>query len=199
MTDSISELTPQSHPNAFSGQLMHCIVCDTEQQSDPAAPSNWRALQLDDLLYYVCPNHLPLDGASQETFHFAWQAILTRALEVHQVNQDMRAIRRLLESGHALNLRVKAKDLYMVIVAVQFAGRHPKAASLSPLKVANAAARSWQKHFKREIQNILDRGWNPAFDLSPTDPPAPAGTPTRPRSEAEGVEPDPPAAGEAES
>lgn len=67
----------------FQSGLMTCVVCGKEQHSDPDTESNWRALVLDDVTYYACTDHFPLDGASREQFRDAYIRVLEVCFEKH--------------------------------------------------------------------------------------------------------------------
>ncbi|MCA0453392.1 MAG: hypothetical protein LCI00_05415 [Chloroflexi bacterium] len=39
----------------FQGEMMTCVMCKKEQQSDPKVESNWTAIQADEQVFYICP------------------------------------------------------------------------------------------------------------------------------------------------
>ena len=68
--------------NLFAGQMMLCALCDTVQQSKKEEESNWRAIVLDGTVYYVCPAHLPPDGASKDAYKRAYIKILLKLAQL---------------------------------------------------------------------------------------------------------------------
>lgn len=66
----------------FDGELMTCIICGAQERSDPRIESQWRALLVDDVLYYVCPGEFPPDEAEREDFKTAYQLIISKILLV---------------------------------------------------------------------------------------------------------------------
>ena len=71
-----------SATNAFNGQEMSCILCDRKQRSNPNVESDWRGLELDGTMYYVCPEHFPPDTGTVEEFKAAYVAAVERAIEL---------------------------------------------------------------------------------------------------------------------
>ena len=62
----------------FAGELMHCVLCNKEQKSDPAVNSQWRAASVDGRTFYACTDHFPPDGASKEAFAEAYARFIGR-------------------------------------------------------------------------------------------------------------------------
>jgi hypothetical protein len=48
-------------PLVFQGELMTCILCGKEEHSDPRVQSDWRAISLNGVVFYACPDHFPAD------------------------------------------------------------------------------------------------------------------------------------------
>lgn len=46
----------------FQGEMMLCRICGKQQKSDPKIESNWTALQIDDVVVYICPICFPKLG-----------------------------------------------------------------------------------------------------------------------------------------
>lgn len=65
----------------FMGETMTCCMCSKQQTSDPAVESNWRMVEVDGKPYYVCTDHFPADGSSEEAFHDAYLAVLRHIME----------------------------------------------------------------------------------------------------------------------
>lgn len=62
----------------FQGELMTCVICGKEQQSDPAQPSGWRCVVTSDgHRFYACPDEFPPDPASVQAFGLAYARVLT--------------------------------------------------------------------------------------------------------------------------
>ncbi|MEM7342990.1 MAG: hypothetical protein AAF485_01995 [Chloroflexota bacterium] len=62
----------------FTGEMMTCVVCEREEKSDPLVESQWRALQVDNVLYYACPSEFPPDEvATSDDFKMAYRFIIT--------------------------------------------------------------------------------------------------------------------------
>jgi len=40
----------------FGGEMMRCKNCGKEQRSNPRVESGWTAVQMDDHLFYYCPD-----------------------------------------------------------------------------------------------------------------------------------------------
>lgn len=68
-----------TNQNPFAGQLMRCIVCDRQQQSDPTVESEWRCIQIENDLFYACPNEFPPSGSEQD-FKEAYEIVIACAL-----------------------------------------------------------------------------------------------------------------------
>lgn len=69
-------------PTLFNGEMMTCAICGKEQQSDPLKESNWRAIQLDEEVFYVCTDHFPPDEmATIEGFTEAYKRVLEILIE----------------------------------------------------------------------------------------------------------------------
>jgi hypothetical protein len=67
----------------FSGEVMVCVVCGAERQSDVQVESNWRCVIVDGERFYVCPDEFPPDGAGrEEDFREAYKLVLTKVLSV---------------------------------------------------------------------------------------------------------------------
>jgi hypothetical protein len=66
----------------FSGEVMVCVVCGAQRQSDVQVESNWRCVIVDGERFYACPNEFPPDGAGREEFREAYKLVLTKVLSV---------------------------------------------------------------------------------------------------------------------
>jgi len=62
----------------FTGEEMECIMCQNKELSSLKHESNWRCVQMDRELFYVCPRHFPDDGASAKQFEKAYRKVLKR-------------------------------------------------------------------------------------------------------------------------
>jgi len=62
--------------SVFSGELMKCVICNCQEQSEPGVESQWRALTVDGKTWYACPDEFPPDRASPEKFKNAYQRVL---------------------------------------------------------------------------------------------------------------------------
>lgn len=68
----------------FMGELMVCSICGKQQKSDPKVESNWRLIALDNVPYYVCPDHFPPDAvATTHDFKVAYQRVMRQILVKH--------------------------------------------------------------------------------------------------------------------
>jgi hypothetical protein len=87
--DVIGNMTPEQvaakTANVFQGETMTCVVCGCQQKSDPATESNWRAIHVNETIYYVCPNEFPPDGSSREEFSQAYLMIFKKIKEIKNV------------------------------------------------------------------------------------------------------------------
>lgn len=72
----------------FMGETMTCILCGTEETSDPEVNSNWRVIALDgdqgSRTYYACPAEFPPDDASRAEFTEAYKKFLMAAAQDYQ-------------------------------------------------------------------------------------------------------------------
>jgi hypothetical protein len=90
----------------FDGELMECSLCDAEQQHDPEARSDWRAMQFpgEDDVYYVCPAHFPPDGAGVDAFREAYLEVFIKLAELRGQDEG--------QLGEALvGLRIEVEPL----------------------------------------------------------------------------------------
>jgi hypothetical protein len=62
----------------FKGETMTCVMCGKIEQSKPDTESNWRCLELNGKMHYVCPKHFPKDGASAKAFQKAYLKIFQK-------------------------------------------------------------------------------------------------------------------------
>jgi hypothetical protein len=60
----------------FQGETMCCALCSKILQSDAHVESNWRAIDLDDQRFYVCPKHFPRDNAPAGEFAKAYKHVI---------------------------------------------------------------------------------------------------------------------------
>lgn len=60
----------------FKGELMTCVVCNEQHQSHPSVETEWRALEVDDRVFYACPGEFPPDGSTKGEFKAAYQFVL---------------------------------------------------------------------------------------------------------------------------
>jgi hypothetical protein len=65
----------------FQGELMTCVMCDKQQQSDPAVESGWTRVEADGVGYYVCPAELPGASGTKQQFADAYDRILGKIIE----------------------------------------------------------------------------------------------------------------------
>jgi hypothetical protein len=69
--------------NVFVGETMICVMCGAQQQSDPGANTQWRAVELDGTRFYACPNEFPPDGSpSVKAFTEAYLRFVRRAAAI---------------------------------------------------------------------------------------------------------------------
>lgn len=68
----------------FAGELMVCICCGKEQRSDPKAESQWRAIDYNGRLFYVCPDEFPPDTATALEFEAAYIKVFRDIIQVFQ-------------------------------------------------------------------------------------------------------------------
>ena len=69
----------------FMGELMTCVMCGKQEQSDPKVKSDWRTVEPDGVRYYVCPDHFPPDETgTREQFRQAYIAVFKKVLEKKQ-------------------------------------------------------------------------------------------------------------------
>lgn len=59
---------------------MTCCVCGKQQRSNLRLESQWRALEIDEKLFYACPDEFPPDGASRDAFKKAYQLVIACAV-----------------------------------------------------------------------------------------------------------------------
>lgn len=71
----------------FRGELMTCVLCGRQEQSDPAVESDWRVMEADGVAYYACPNEFPPDGASRAEFKRAYLRFSEKVIEVTEMNE----------------------------------------------------------------------------------------------------------------
>lgn len=71
-------LTPElikRSAKVFAGELMKCVVCGREQESDPNAQTDWRAIEVNGVLHYVCASEFPPNWASAKRFEAAYRRV----------------------------------------------------------------------------------------------------------------------------
>ncbi len=66
----------------FTGETMICLLCGSQQKSDPNVSLNWRAIVLAGKTFYACTEHFPPDGSSAEVFEKAYSKFVRRAIAV---------------------------------------------------------------------------------------------------------------------
>lgn len=71
----------------FRGELMTCVLCGRQEQSDPAVESQWRVMEADGVGCYACPAETPPDGASSEEFKRAYVRFGEKVIEVTNSNE----------------------------------------------------------------------------------------------------------------
>jgi hypothetical protein len=79
----ISATSPEAleGPLPFQGELMRCVLCDRSERSDPAVETQWRALDIDDRIFYACPDEFPPDETgTKEEFGMAYQLCFAAAM-----------------------------------------------------------------------------------------------------------------------
>jgi hypothetical protein len=64
----------------FKGEMMDCILCGRQEKSTAGKNSEWRAVQADEKIYYVCPAHFPADGSSKFAFQRTYERILNKVM-----------------------------------------------------------------------------------------------------------------------
>lgn len=76
-------------PIRFRGEMMTCVMCGKQEQSDPGIESQWRCVEVDGDGYYVCPKHFPPDetGTARQ-FEKAYGKVLIRILQVRRNSRD---------------------------------------------------------------------------------------------------------------
>lgn len=67
-------------PVLFQGERMTCCMCGRSEQSEPTVENNWRAIQVEDAIFYVCPGELPPDGSTKEQYSTAYARVLKKIL-----------------------------------------------------------------------------------------------------------------------
>lgn len=60
----------------FQGETMVCALCSKVLQSDANVSSDWRAVDLDEKRFYVCPKHFPGDNATSGEFAKAYRHVI---------------------------------------------------------------------------------------------------------------------------
>lgn len=69
-------------PTLFDGEMMTCAICGKQQQSDPRQESNWRAIQIDEEIFYICTDHFPPDKmATIQGFTDAYEEVINSLFE----------------------------------------------------------------------------------------------------------------------
>lgn len=57
----------------FQGETMTCVICGRNQQSHHAVESQWRAITIEGVRHYACPNEFPPDDSgTKEEFTAAY-------------------------------------------------------------------------------------------------------------------------------
>lgn len=70
---------PENYQPRFTGEMMKCIMCGQEQQSDPDVESGWTCVEMDGSFFYVCPREIPKPGLRyKERYTAAWERIFRR-------------------------------------------------------------------------------------------------------------------------
>lgn len=73
---------PAPPPTVFQNELMTCVVCGNQQQSDPAVESNWTCFEINETeRYYCCPACLQENAGSIEE---RYQIALMKISELRQ-------------------------------------------------------------------------------------------------------------------
>lgn len=65
----------------FMRELMTCCVCGKQQRSNPRLESQWRALEVDNEIFYACPDEFPSDRAGKHAFSKAYQLVIACVLQ----------------------------------------------------------------------------------------------------------------------
>lgn len=68
-------------PKFFQGEMMHCVMCDREQQSDPKVTSDWTVLEMDQQPFYCCPDCLQKNAKDIAS---RYQAVIEKILSLIQ-------------------------------------------------------------------------------------------------------------------
>lgn len=71
----------------FRGELMTCVLCGRQEQSDPAAESDWRVMEADGVAYYACPDEFPPDEGSRRELKDAYVRFGEKVIEVTNSNE----------------------------------------------------------------------------------------------------------------
>jgi hypothetical protein len=67
----------------FQGELMVCCLCGKKKRSKPSVESNWRALEVEEQVFYCCPKHFPPDATgTAEQFQTAYMVFMAKAIKL---------------------------------------------------------------------------------------------------------------------
>jgi hypothetical protein len=69
-------------PVLFQGEMMSCCMCGAKEKSDPGIETGWRAVQLDECVFYVCPKELPPNGSSAKEYGKAYSKVIGQCVEL---------------------------------------------------------------------------------------------------------------------
>ncbi len=84
----------------FAGQMMVCVLCRSRQKSDPRVSSQWRAIDVESCIYYVCPDEFPADDAGADAFQEAYTKVLG---EIARLRAEGKTCNRLSGGAACLN------------------------------------------------------------------------------------------------
>jgi hypothetical protein len=62
----------------FQGEMMHCIMCQKEEKSDPHVESGWTTIDLDGKRFYICPLHLGNPHWTRKEHKRNWESVMRR-------------------------------------------------------------------------------------------------------------------------
>jgi len=66
----------------FNGEVMECVMCDRVEKSDPHQESDWRAVQVEDKYYYICPDHFPDDNPTSAGYKRAYTKVFMKIAQI---------------------------------------------------------------------------------------------------------------------
>src|SRR5262245_39448520 len=70
----ILPLLPRGAP-PWDGRPIRCALCKRPGVAGERSVGEWRCLNADGVLHYLCPGHFPADGAGAEAFGAAYDLI----------------------------------------------------------------------------------------------------------------------------